>query len=234
MTAAKEENLMQIAFGDFADAEAKILENTSLITQKDSNCRTMLHWAALNGKEQLVEFLLKFQQCSVDESDDTGATPLILATLKGSLAICKMLIERGANVNKSNSNGHTPVKYAGSKNHKEILTYLLDCNGDPNARDHIGETPLHRVASMERHDCLQILLTHPNVSKTISINAQNNAGNTAMHLALGECDDLIAAQMLYDSGASTDIQNKAEATPLEVCKPATQRKLLEYIKNKSC
>lgn len=229
----KEENLMQIASADFSDVETKILENIGLITEKDSNCRTLLHWAALNGKEQLVEFLLKFEQCSVDEEDDTGATPLILSTLKGSLSICKMLIERGANVNQSNKNGHTPVKYAGSKNHKEILIYLLDQNADPNKKDHIGETPLHRVASMERHDCLRILLTHPNSSKIISINAQNNAGNTAMHLALGECDDLQSAQMLFDFGASTDIQNKNEATPLEVCKPITRRKLMEYIKSKS-
>lgn len=232
MSTAKEDNLMQIASEDFIEAESKILENTSLVTQKDSNCRNLLHWAAVMGKERLVEFLLKFQECSVDEADDTGATPLILATLKGSLPICKMLIERGANVNKQNNNGHTPVKYAGSKNQREILMYLLDCGGNPNLRDQLSETAIHRVASMERHECLRILLTHPLASKTISIDAQNSAGNTALHLAL-ECDDLTAAQMLSDHGASTEIQNKAKETPLDVCKPIIRRKFTEYLQNKS-
>lgn len=230
--AAKEDCLMQIASEDFVEAESKILENTSLVTQKDSNCRILLHWAALMGKERLVEFLLKFQQCPVDEPDDTGATPLILASLKGSLPICKMLIERGADVNKQNNNGHSPVKYVSSKNYCEILTYLLDCNGDPNSRDHIKETPLHRVASMERHECLRILLTHPNTSKIISIDVQNNAGNTALHLAL-ECDDLTAAMMLIDHGASTEIQNKAKETPIDVSKPVIRRKLIERLQSKS-
>lgn len=229
--AAKEDNLMQIASEDFVEAESKILENTDLVAQKDSNCRTLLHWAALNGKERLVEFLLKFQQCPVDEPDDMGATPLILATLKGNLAICKMLIERGADVNKANINGHTPVKYAGSKNHKEVLTFLLDCNGDPNSRDQIGETPLHRVVSAERDECLRILLTHPNSSKMISINAQNNVGNTALHIAC-ENDDITTVMLLCDHGALADIQNKAKETPMDLCKPITRRKLIEYIKNK--
>lgn len=143
-----------------------------------------------------------------------------------------MLIERGANVNKQNNNGHSPVKYAGSKNHCEILAYLLDCNGDPNSRDHILETPLHRVASMERHEALRILLTHPNTSKIILIDAQNIAGNTALHLAL-ECDDLLCAQMLCDNGASTEIQNKAKETPFDVCKPITRRKIIEHLQSKS-
>lgn len=231
--AAKDDNfLMQIASEDFVEAEAKILENTNLVTQKDSNCRFLLHWAALLGKERLVEFLLKFKECPVDEPDDTGATPLILASLKGSLAICKMLIERGANVNKQNNNGHSSVKYAGSKNHQDLLVYLLDCNGDPNARDSIMETPLHRCASMERHDCLRILLTHPNTSDKILVDAQNKVGNTALHLAL-ECDDLTSAIMLSNHGASSEIQNKGKETPLDVCKPATQRKFIEHLQSKS-
>lgn len=139
-----------------------------------------------------------------------------------------MLIERGASVNKKNNNGHSAVKYAGSKNHRDILTYLLDCKGDPNSRDQILETPLHRVASMERHECLRILLTHPLASKTISIDAQNSAGNTALHLAL-ECDDLTAAIMLCDHGASTEIQNKVKETPLDVAKPITRRKITEHL-----
>lgn len=70
--AAKEDNLMQIASEDFIEAESKVLENTNLVTQKDSNSRSLLHWAAVMGKERFVEFLLKFKECPVDEADDTG------------------------------------------------------------------------------------------------------------------------------------------------------------------
>lgn len=106
--AAKSDTLMQIASDDFVEAESKISENTNLVTQKDANHRSILHWASVMGKERLVEFLLTFQQCQIDEPDDTGkvqmyllvvcliliqmsflgATPLILATLNGSIPIC--------------------------------------------------------------------------------------------------------------------------------------------------
>lgn len=222
----KSDTLMSIAGEDFNVAENKILENTTLVTQKDPNQRLLLHWAAVMGKERLVEFLLKFKECPVDDADDTNATPLILATLKGSLPIVKLLLERGANVNHCNANGHTAVKYAGSKNHTELLTYLLDANGDPNSRDHIGDTPLHRIASMEHHECLRILLTHPKSAKLVAINAQNNLGNTALHLA-GENDDGTSALLLIEHGALVDIENKEKETPLDVCKPPLRRKLQE-------
>lgn len=234
MTAAppKADLLMAIASDDFDVAEGKIAENKALVTQKDPNERLLLHWAAVMGKQRLVELLLGYPECPVDEADDTGATPLILATLKGSLSICKMLIERGANVNHANANGHTAVKYAGSKSHKEMLAYLLDCGGDPNARDNIGDTPLHRVASMEHHECLRILLERSKrAAGAVSIDAQNKLGNTPLHLAC-ECDDATGALMLLDYGASPALLNKQKETPLDVCKPPLRRKLNDHLQQK--
>lgn len=228
----KADLLMSIAADDFNVAESKIHENGQLVTQKDSNQRLILHWAAVMGKERLVELLLTYKNCPIDDVDDTNATPLILATLKGSMSIVKMLLDRGANVNHRNANGHTSVKYAGSKNHKDLLVHLLDVGGDPNAKDHIGDTPLHRVASMEHHDCLRILLTHPLSSKIISVNAQNNQGNTALHLAC-ENDDATGAILLVEHGAAIDIQNKAKETPLDLCKPPLRRKLQEKLQGGS-
>ncbi|XP_031631593.1 26S proteasome non-ATPase regulatory subunit 10-like [Contarinia nasturtii] len=230
--ASKGDLLMEIASMDFIESESKILENVGLVTQKDANHRLLLHWGALMGKERFVEFLLNFKECPIDPIDDTGATPLILATLKGSLPIVKLLIERGANVNHQNNNGHTPVKYAGSKNHKDILLHLLDCGADPNARDHIGDTPLHRIASMEHHDCLRMILTHPKSSSILLLDAQNKLGMTPLHLAC-EVDDPVGAIMLIDKGASTEISNKDELTPLQVCKPYIRRKLLDHIESKA-
>lgn len=222
--------LMNIAADDFHIAESKILENINLLTQKDENHRSILHWAAVLGKERLVEFLLKFRECAFDEPDDSGATPLLLATLKGSLQICKWLVEKGANVNHQNSNGHNAVKYAGSKNRKELLIYLLDSGGDVNASDHIGDTPLHRVASMELSECLLVLLEHPVASRQININIQNKQGNTPLHLACENVDPTCAF-ILIDHGASVETLNKSKQSPLDVCKPVMRRQILNKLNN---
>lgn len=41
---AKGDTLMEIASEDFIESESKILENNSLVTQKDANHRMILHW----------------------------------------------------------------------------------------------------------------------------------------------------------------------------------------------
>lgn len=229
---AKGEWLMNLAAEDFNELESKIMEDKSLVAQKDANHRTILHWAALKGREQLVEFLLKFGECQVDEPDDTNLTPLLLAVLKGSLPICKMLIERGANINQCNAKGQSAVKYAASKNHIEVLNYLLDQGANPNLRCDFGEQALHRVAAMGRHQCLDILLTHPKSEPTLKIDMQNCDGNTALHLAC-EADDAKSVMMLLKSGASPDPLNLEKRKAQDLAKPYLSKMISKFVQGEA-
>jgi len=220
------ELILEVASVDYNDAENLLAEQPQLLTLKDQNARSVLHWAALQGKERLVNYVLTHEQCPVDEEDDTGATPLILATMKGSLAICKQLLDRGAKVNHENKNGHNPTKYAGSKNHKDVLQLLLARGGDVNARDHIGETPVHRVASMEHVECLRLMLEEAIIP--VQVDSQNKEGNTALHLAC-EAVDAACALLLIDHGAQANVINKAEQSPLDVCKPNLRKVVREKL-----
>lgn len=220
------DQILEVASVDFHEAENLLLEDPRLYTLKDDNNRLVLHWAAVMGRERLVQLLLNHKDCELDVEDDSGATPLLLATLKGSYPVCLQLLDRGANVNHRNKNGHSSTKYAGSKNHQRILQLLLERGGDVNARDNIGETPLHRVASMENAECLRLILDH--ATMPIQIDLQNSEGNTALHLSC-EATDATCALMLIDRGASTDILNKAKLSPLDVCKPNLRKVLLEKL-----
>lgn len=220
------ELILEVASVDFHDAENLLVEQPQLLTLKDKNDRTVFHWAALLGKERLVEYLLKHEQCSIDGEDDTGATPLILAAMKGSPSICKLLIDRGAQINHENKNGHNATKYASSKNHKDVLQVLLEHGGNVNAQDHIGETPVHRVASMENVECLRLLLEH--ATMPVLVNLQSKQGNTPLHLAC-EAVDAACALLLIDHGASADILNKAEQSPLDICKPHLRKVIREKL-----
>lgn len=217
------DRVLEVASVDFVDAENLLLEDPSLYTLRDDNNRCVLHWAALMGKERLVEHLLLHKDCEVDAEDDSGASALILATLKGALSICVHLLDHGANVNHQNKNGHNATKYAGSKNHQQVLELLLNRGGDVNARDNVGETPLHRVASTENAECLRLILAHATMS--VQLDMQNSEGNTALHLAC-ESPNASCALLLIDHGASADVLNKAEQTPLDVCKPPLRKVLL--------
>lgn len=137
----------------------------------------MLHWAALGGRDKLIELI--FSQSNppnVDALDDTNASPLILASLKGSLSCVKLLISKGADINMKNWQGHSAFQYACSKGHKDIVEYLLKNGADPNIRDNRNDTALHRLASQGRIELLKMILEIPN----IEVNPQNKEGNTPM------------------------------------------------------
>lgn len=220
------DQVLEVASVDFNEAEELLSENPNLYTQNDDNQRGLLHWAAVLGKERLVDLLLRQHKFNIDDEDDTGATALTLAALKGSHEICQQLLDHGADVNHQNKNGHNAVQYAGSKNHQQVLLLLLERGGDVNARDHLGETALHRVASMENAECLRLMLEH--ATMPVQINLQNKEGNTALHLAC-EATDAACALLLIDHGASIELENKAELIPLQMCRSPVNNALRDKL-----
>ena len=83
------------------------------------NNRLLIHWAALGGNENLVDFLID-EGSPIDPIDDTSCTPLLLASSAGRLEVVRLLLGKGANVNKKNNRGQTSLHYACSKGHKEV------------------------------------------------------------------------------------------------------------------
>lgn len=133
----------------------------------------LLHWAALAGREQLVDYILKTTDGEgFDHPDDTNATPLILATLGGHLGIVQILIQKGANINHKKEGGHTSLQYACSKGYKSIVEYLIEKKADVNVLDDRMESCLHRLATQGRDVIMKILL-----NKGASIDLQNKEGN---------------------------------------------------------
>lgn len=200
----------------------------TLLTTKDTCQRSLLHWCCLNGQHQYVEHLLSFAETAIDEADDSGYTPLMLATLKGHMMPIKLLIQRGANVNHQNTQGHPSLQYACSKGWPDVMVFLLECGANVNAKDTLGDTSLHRLASLGRIEMLSVFLCQPG----LDVDAQNGLGCTALHVA-AEDNVAVAAMMLVQAGASIEVENKAKLTPFDVSPPGLRRKITEWMENKN-
>lgn len=88
-----------------------------------------------------------------------------------------------------------------------------------------GATPLHRAASKGNLGIVKMLLEY---NDKLKVNVRDAYGNTPLHLACEE-DRQEEAKLLVQNGASLDIKNKEEKTPLDLCTPSLV-KILQRIR----
>lgn len=78
------------------------------INKKNSYGKSLLHYAILRRKSEIINLLIK-NQANIDIKDNEGNTPLHLATYYGYFSVVKLLLENGACVNLHNDKGQTPL-----------------------------------------------------------------------------------------------------------------------------
>ncbi|KAJ0177213.1 hypothetical protein K1T71_007222 [Dendrolimus kikuchii] len=209
--------------GDFNQIKVRIDRDKSLIHTPDENGRLLIHWAALGGNNNLVDFLVH-SGSPLDPSDDTNTTPLILAASAARVEVVKLLLSKNANVNSKTVRGQSSLHYACSKGHKEVAVLLLEYDANVNVTDVLGATPLHRAAAQGRNNIVEILLTSPHIKVDIC----DSTGCTPLHLACEEDREAIAC-MLVKANANINLQNKEKKTPLDVCTPKLKKTLISLL-----
>jgi hypothetical protein len=109
--------------------------------------------------------------------EEDGWTCLMTAALHGHLDICRLLIDKGAQVNAKDRNGCTPLHWAAERGHIEIVRLLCDHGADVDARNHQdGSRPLHYAARKGRISIVKELIE----VKNAEINARDDDGETAL------------------------------------------------------
>ena len=84
-----------------------------------------------------------------------GESPLMLAALKGHLALSEKLVKKGADVNKT---GWTPLHYAASNGHVEVIKLLLENHAYIDAESPNGSTPLMMASMYGNAQSVKLLL----------------------------------------------------------------------------
>jgi sulfatase modifying factor 1 len=109
--------------GDLAKVKALIAKDPKLVSAKDGNGATPLHFAVAGGQKAVVEYLLS-KKADVNARKNDGVTPLHIAASLGRLEIAKIILARGANKKASDSKGRTPLTLAGEKGHVDMIDLL--------------------------------------------------------------------------------------------------------------
>lgn len=166
---------------------------------------SLLKAVSSNDSEKVVE-ILETKTYPIDELNEKGETPLLIAVHNNQIELAKKLIDAGANVNIQDKIADSPYLYAGAEGRTEILAYMLShSEPDQSIVNRFGGNALIPAAEKGHLETVKLLLTDGHVT----INHQNNYGYTALIEAVALRDgskvyqDIVSELLKY--GANPDI-----------------------------
>lgn len=141
----------------------------------DPNGQHALFIALREPSDQVVQLLLTWPKVQLDVRNRHDETPLMMACLKGQLAVVQQLLARDVDVNKP---GWTPLHYAATRGHLTVMQLLLEHHAYIDAESPNGSTPLMLAAQYGSLEAVQLLL-----DAGADVSAKNALGLTAVDFA---------------------------------------------------
>jgi ankyrin repeat protein len=131
---------------------------------------------ALNvGALTSAEVLVRHPKINVNVRNAHGETALMLACLKGHVALAKLLITKQADINQP---GWTPLHYAATGGHVVLIQLLLEESAYIDAESPNGTTPLMMAARYGSAKATQLL-----IDEGADLQVKNQLGLTALDFA---------------------------------------------------
>ncbi|XP_010216470.1 PREDICTED: palmitoyltransferase ZDHHC17-like [Tinamus guttatus] len=184
------------------------------VRQPDKENVTLLHWAAINNRIDLVKYYIS-KGAIVDQlGGDLNSTPLHWATRQGHLSMVVQLMKYGADPSLIDGEGCSCIHLAAQFGHTSIVAYLIAKGQDVDMMDQNGMTPLMWAAYRTHSvDPTRLLLTF-NVSVNLGDKYHKN---TALHWAVLAGNTTVIS-LLLEAGANVDAQNIKGESPLDLAK----------------
>jgi len=154
---------------------------------------TQLHYFCERSMTSSVKRMLDMKSIDVEARvgrKEDGDTCLMTAAQTGHLDICRLLIDKVAQVKAKDRSGYTPLYYAAEKGRVEIVRLLCDRGADVEARTSgwpPGSRPLHLAAVYGLISVVKELIEVRNAD----INARDDDGRTALMYARGNSHDTV-------------------------------------------
>eukprot|EP00808_Paulinella_micropora_P000137 g45089.t1 len=119
--------------------------------------KTCLLLAMKNSSPRLISRLIE-AKAVVNESDSSGWTALMQATVLSRKDVLQVLLERKASTDMADDRlKRTAVHWAASRGEAECLKLLLEWGGDPLVKDKLGQNALELALQGRHHTCVHVL-----------------------------------------------------------------------------
>ena len=178
----------------------------------DQDGLTAIHLAARNGSHRVLEFFIQVatehgysNEDILSFIDEENSTPLHAAIDRCHTKVAEVLLRRGASPITSKNDHPPPLHMACSLGKLEIVQSMVEhCGSDIlQQADMHGRTTLHYSANSVKSGKLLSYITQYN----IAVNATDNQGRTALHIAVMS-GSLTAVKCLLNKGADPTLSDR--------------------------
>lgn len=112
------------------------------------------------GQIDMVEQSLKIDPSVINQKDERGFTPLIMATYVGQTEIVKLLIQNGADINQKGAQGNTALMGVCFKGSQEMARLLIDAGADIQIKNDMGMTAIDFAKQYDQSAIVELLKSH--------------------------------------------------------------------------
>ena len=170
---------------------------------------TPLHFAALNGHDRIISYLVEAHGAKLNAKNRFRDTPLHTAAKHGRAQACETLLALKADIGVKNKCGWTPLHLAAGMGHVDACS-LLCCKGArPGAKGDSDAQPLHHAAAVGAIDVCRVL-----IDARALVHARSRHGSTALHFAAGN-GHLATCELLLSAGAQLSCTDVGGCTPAD-------------------
>jgi len=208
--------------GDLQALRSLLSGNPGLIDAPDDRGVTPLHRAAIEGRRDVVEYLIS-RNADIRKPDQAGNIALHGAAYGGRAGVAELLLARGADVQARNRNGQTPLFLAAFKGAGDVAEVLIGKGADVDAQDSRGLAPLHAAAQNGHMSAAGVLVAHK-----ARIDLRDAQGYTPLFLA-ARSGRLDMTRALRKAGARVDVKNAFGMTPLHNAVFGDHAEVVEYL-----
>jgi ankyrin repeat protein len=151
------------AVGAFAQVEAILNENPTLLNSYSSDGFYALGLAVYFGHNDLAQWLIE-KGANINQAANNSAqvAPIHSAVSTNNLAMVKYLLAKGANVNQLQQQGVSPLHGAAHNGNLLIVKELLNYGANSKAQMSNGKTPLAMAQEAEKNEVVEFLSQYLN------------------------------------------------------------------------
>ncbi|XP_069479563.1 palmitoyltransferase ZDHHC13 isoform X2 [Ambystoma mexicanum] len=195
------------------------------VRQPDKENVTLLHWASINNRLELVKYYIS-KGAVVDQlGGDLNSTPLHWAIRQGHLQTIILLLQFGADPTLIDGEGYSGIHLAVLFQHIPVIAYFISKGQSVDTLDLHGRTPLMLAAKqiIGPEPTGFLLKFHPSLNSVDKVHR-----NTALHWAVLS-GNVNAVDLLLDAGSNFEIQNSKGETPLDISHQTRNRMITHML-----